>query len=161
MNRLVLFYSFEGNTGEAARRVAKLCKADLCEVRPVKDIPISGPGKFLEGGFKAMFGVGAGILPPEKDVTSYDEIIIGTPIWAGFPSPYVINALRDDEVKKKVIAVFTLSGSGNNHKCVKSLRKRFPNIRQEVSLFDRVGKKSADNKRKIEAFVKELYGSEK
>lgn len=158
MKRLVVYYSFEGNTKESAERIAKGLKADICRVIPVKDIPIAAPGKFLAGGFQAMIGRKAPIKPLSSDLNDYDEIIIGTPVWAGFCAPFINTIIKDESVRNKVTSVFTLSGSGNNSRCIKSLKKRLPNLKNCVSLIDRVGKGAADNKKKTEGFVAEIIG---
>ena len=160
MKRLVVYYSFEGNTKESAERIAKSLKADICRAIPVKDIPMSAPGKFLSGGFQAMIGRRAPILPLSFDLDGYDEIVIGTPVWAGFCAPFINTVLKDDSVRRKVTAVFTLSGSGNNTRCINSLKKKLPNLRHSVSLIDRVGKGAADNKRKTEEFIADIIGDE-
>ena len=158
MKRLVVYYSFEGNTKESAERIAKGLKADICRVIPVRDIPITAPGKFLSGGFQAMIGRKAPIRPLDSDLNDYDEIIVGTPVWAGFCAPFINTVIKDDSVRSKVTSVFTLSGSGNNSQCINSLRKKLPNLKKCVSLIDRVGKGAADNKKKTEGFVADILG---
>ena len=153
MSRAVVYYSFEGNTREAAQKIASLTGADLIEIKPVKEISEFGPRKMMEGGGKAIFGFGSAILPLDKDLSSYDEIMIGTPIWAGRCAPYIKTLLKDESIRSKVTGVFTLSGSGNNRQCIKYFRKKLPNLKYDVSLHDRVGKKAGANDEAIGTFV--------
>ena len=153
MVRAVVYYSFEGNTREAAQKISSIIGADLIEIKPVKEISDCGPRKMMEGGGKAIFGFGSAILPVEKDLSLYDEIIIGTPIWAGRCSPYINTLLKDEVIRSKVTGVFTLSASGNNRSCIKSFRKKLPNLKYDISLRDRVGKKAGANDGAIELFV--------
>ena len=153
MSRAVVYYSFEGNTREAARKIASLIGADIIEVKPVKEISEWGPRKMMEGGGKAIFGFGSAILPLDKDLTQYEEILIGTPIWAGRCAPYINTLLKNEAIRAKVTGVFTLSGSGNNRQCIKNFRKKLPNLKYDVSLRDRVGKKAGANDGAIELFV--------
>ena len=48
--RLVVFYSFEGNTSFAAKTLAKLIGAEVERVIPLKQPPKNGFGKFFWGG---------------------------------------------------------------------------------------------------------------
>lgn len=153
MKRAIIYYSFEGNTKEAAIRIGKLIGADLIEVKPVKDIPESGPGKILTGGGKALFGLAAKIYPVEEDLSKYDEFILGTPVWAGRCAPYLITLIKKNEdLRNKITGVFTLSGSGNNKSCLRQLKKRLPNLKNDISLVDRVERDAESYDRSITIF---------
>ena len=156
MRRAIVFYSFEGNTREAAEKIAGILEADLVEIKPVKEIPEFGPAKMMAGGGKALFGFESAVLPVETDLSTYDELILGTPVWAGRPNPYLMNFFKPTQFKEKVTAAFTLSASGNNKSCVKTLRKKFPNIRYDVSLSDRVGKGADNNEDRIGRFTRDI-----
>ena len=153
MKRAIVFYSFEGNTREVAEKIASIIEADLIEIKPVKDIPESGPGKFMAGGGKALFGFGSAILPLDRDFSSYDELILGTPVWAGRAAPYLMTLLKNEEIRSKFTGVFTLSGSGNNKSCLKQLRKKLPNLRFDVSITDRVGRSEEESDKAIALFA--------
>ena len=153
MKRAIIFYSFEGNTREAAEKISKIIGADLIEIKPVNDIPESGPGKFMAGGGKALFGFGSAFYPVEDDLDSYDEFILGTPVWAGRAAPYLMAFLKNEAVRGKFTGVFTLSGSGNNKSCIKQLKKKLPNLRYDVSLCDRVGRDEEETNKAIEFFA--------
>ena len=156
MRRAIVFYSFEGNTREAAEKIAGILEADLVEIKPIKEIPEFGPAKMMAGGGKALFGFGSAVHPVEQDLSSYDELILGTPVWAGRPSPYLMNFFKPSQLKEKVTAAFTLSASGNNNSCVRTLKKKFPNIRFDVSLYDRVGKDPGNNEGRIGRFTRDI-----
>ena len=156
MKRIVVYYSFEGNTKEAAERIARNLKADIKRAIPVKDIPMEAPAKFITGGFMALTGRKAPIVPIDADLASYDEIIIGSPVWAGHCVPYINTVLKDEDVRKKVVGLFVLSGSGSADKCIESLKKKLPNLKHVVSLSDRVGKGAAMNKKKEDGLCEEI-----
>ena len=47
MKKLVIFYSFEGNTKYIAENIAEAVDADILELKPVKDIKSNGFMKYL------------------------------------------------------------------------------------------------------------------
>ena len=85
---------------------------------------------------EATFGV-APKLKEYSDLSSYDEIILGFPIWAGKNASPINTVLKDMSVRGKVTSVFTLSGGGDNDKCIAVLRKNFPRLETLLHSADR------------------------
>lgn len=56
MKKLVVFYSFEGNTKFLAEAIAKGIKADILELKPEKDLKTKGFFKYPLGGVQVVFG---------------------------------------------------------------------------------------------------------
>lgn len=157
MKTLVVYYSLEGNTKEAAEKIAKDISADILELKPVKDVPKEGGKKFLFGGIKAVFGTGTKLQKIESNPLDYDRIILGTPVWAGKPAPAIKTFLKKYEVKDKVTSLFTLSGSGNDKGCVANLKKKLPQMKHTVTLFDRNNtEQAAGNEEKLNTFIEAL-----
>ncbi|BBL69304.1 flavodoxin family protein [Methanoculleus chikugoensis] len=53
-----------------------------------------------------MRGARATIEPAVIDVSAYDTVVVGTPVWAGSPTPAInaaVNALRGIEGKSAVV----------------------------------------------------------
>jgi len=154
MKLLVVYYSHDGNTKAYAERIAAEKGADIMELRPVKDIPDAMGKKMMQGGFLATFGLGTRLHSTGVSPLIYDEIILGTPIWAGKPCAAVNEFIKSFEVNEKVTSVFTLSGGGDNDKCMKVLKKKFPNLRNSVALADRVNTEMyPQNEEKIKSFI--------
>jgi flavodoxin len=85
MSVCIVYHSETGNTKKIAEAVAKATGATLV---PVRDL--AGYNKitmYLIGGRKAMAGEKADIQPAKIDVSSYDLIIVGSPVWAWKPTP--------------------------------------------------------------------------
>ncbi len=156
MKRIVIYYSLEGNTAAAARTISRKLCADRMRLRPVKETPRRGVAKFMIGGFEALFAKKPKLRPFGTDVTKYDEIILGMPVWAGRPAPVVNTLIEDYDVADKITSVFTFSGSGNNKGCLDALKKKLPGIRHTVSLYDRNSDAAAENGEKIERFTDEI-----
>lgn len=157
MKDLVVFYSLEGNTKQAAERIADKLNADLLQLDTVKEIPKSNM-KYLIGGMQAVFGVCAKIKPIEINPEEYDRIILGTPVWADKAAPAINSFLKQFHVKDKIIALFTCSGAGDNEKCVLNLKKKLDNLKTTVSLADKKIPGASENDRRINDFTEELIG---
>jgi flavodoxin len=155
MKDLVVYYSLEGNTKEAAERIAEKLNADLLQLKTIKEIP-KGKMKFFIGGMQAAFGVCARLETPAFNPEQYDRIILGTPVWAGKATPAINAFLKQYGVKDKVTTLFTLSGGGDNDNCVKDLKKRLSNLKTIVALADRRNPTASENERKLNDFVEEL-----
>ena len=80
MKRLVVYYSLSGNTEEAAKKIAEKSGADLLKLQTKKNMPKSFAAQIFVGGGQVMLNHIPELLPYEKDVDAYDEIILGSPI---------------------------------------------------------------------------------
>lgn len=155
MKTIVIFYSLDGGTKNAADLIAKELDADILQLDTIKSLP-DGKMKFFTGGSQVCLG----ICPKLKDYSfspdEYDRIILGTPIWAGKYAPAIRTLLKRLKAKEKVTAVFTSSGSGNNEGCIKALKKKLPGITHTVSLVDKTCPGAEKNSDKLQAFINEL-----
>lgn len=158
MKTLIVYYSLENSTLKAAEKIAEGIGADLCRIIPVEDVPAKGGKKFLHGGYLATFEKTAPIRPVKEDLSSYDRIIIGTPVWAGKSTPYICTFIEENKaIADKITALFTLSGSGKDDKCVAQLKKKAPGITTVATLYDmKYEKYAADNEERINSFIESL-----
>lgn len=156
MKTIVIFYSLEGNTKEAAEQIAQKMDSAILELKPEKEIPGSGALKFMKGGMQALFGNCPKLKPLDFDKDAYDQIILGTPIWAGECAPAIRSFLKQYPVSDKVKAVFTTSGGGDNDKCIAWIKKKLPNLKETVALADRNNPISEKNQEKIDEFVEKI-----
>jgi flavodoxin len=109
MSVCIVYHSETGNTKKVAEYVAKATSATLI---PVRDC--AGYNKitmYLFGIPRARAGDKAAIEPPMIDISAFDLVIIGSPVWAWTPTPAAnaaIAALSGCEGKKGM--VFATSG---------------------------------------------------
>lgn len=155
MKDLVVYYSLEGNTQQAAEKIARKLHADVLKLNTVHDIPKSNL-KYLIGGMQATFGLCVKIKSLDLNPEHYDRIILGTPVWANKAAPAVKSFLKKYHVKDKVIALFTCSGGGDNDKCVLNLRKKLGNLKTIAAFADEKNPIASENDRKLNAFMEEL-----
>ena len=156
MKRLVVYYSLTGNTEEAAETIAKALDADLLKLETVKDMPKSFAARMLVGGGQVAFNRIPELKPIDVDIDSYDEIILGSPIWNSKGVPAVNAFLKDEKAAAKVTSLFFLSGGGKVEKGLAAITKLLPNLKNTASLLDRKHEDSKDNDAKIEEFIKTI-----
>ncbi len=126
MKKLFLYYSNTGN-GDVVAEVFKKKGYDIRKFDTVKKLPKSFFWAMMVGGFQAGAKKKAKLLPFDQDISSYEEVVIGSPIWNGTFTP-ALNGLLDvlDLSTSKLSFVF-YSGSGEGKKAVERLQKEFPN----------------------------------
>lgn len=109
MSVCIVYHSETGNTRKVAEEVAAATGADLVEVKDLANY--SRAGMYLKGAPRARRGERALIAPSAIDVSRYDAIAVGTPVWAFRPTPAVnaaVDALQGCEGKPGI--AFCTSG---------------------------------------------------
>lgn len=104
MKTVIIYHSFSGVTRTIAEHLREAGGGDLLEVRPLQ--PYSKLTAYTLGGFRARGGKADMVEPAPIDVSAYDMIVIGTPVWAGRPTPVIngaVAALTGAEGKRAVI----------------------------------------------------------
>ncbi len=156
MKRIVVYYSLSGNTEEAAEKIAEALGADLLRLETEKNMPKSYAAQLIVGGGQVVFNHIPRLKPLDKDVSAYDEIILGSPIWNSKGVPAVNAFLKDKAAAEKVTSLFFLSAGGDTEKGLEAITKQLPNLRDSVSLLDRKSKGSDENDAKIAVFADKI-----
>jgi flavodoxin len=111
MKALVVFYSRTGNTREVAQAIAKEMPCDIEEIYDTQKR--SGVIGWIKSGYQANRHKLTVLKEIKHDPAEYDLVIIGTPIWAGFPAVPISTYLVENKDKFKEVAFFgTYGGSG-------------------------------------------------
>jgi len=112
MNCAIIFYSFSGNTKKVAGLLEE-CLKGKGEVTTIELKDLHEDGKFLNQCKKAFRKERTVIQDVNYDLSAYDLICIGTPVWAFAPVP-AINTYFDKAsgITGKEIIIFTTHGSG-------------------------------------------------
>lgn len=156
MKRLIVYYSLSGNTEEAVKIIADKLGCDIVKVDTVKAMPKSFAARILVGGGQVAMNKIPEIKPVDADISAYDEIFIGTPIWNSKGVPAINAFLKDASACAKVTGLIITSGGGNIDKCVKALEDKIPNVKYKVSLLDKKHKDYGLNGEKISKFIEEV-----
>ena len=112
MKAMILYYSRSGKTRKLAQRIQADLNADILEIVP--EVPY---GNYLQALIRAIKQRRANIMPkcvtPIPDLSGYDVVLIGYPIWMSDPPTFESDFLRKcDFTGKKVIPFATFGGSG-------------------------------------------------
>lgn len=109
MATAIFYYSLGGKTKAYAEKLAAETGAELFEIREVRKrngFTAFFPGVFQAGGFKHT-----PIIPPDADLSAFDEIVLMAPIWAGHPAP-AVNSMIDLLPEGKPVSLICTSGRG-------------------------------------------------
>lgn len=124
---LVLYYSQTNNTKLVADEIANMLNADVEQIEAVNPYD----GDFMETIQRCMQereeGVIPDIQPIKSDLSQYDVIFIGYPVWFGTYAPPVITFLKDVDLSGKKIVPFCTFGSGGLESSVADLKAAQPN----------------------------------
>jgi flavodoxin len=107
MKTLVVYYSRTGHNKTLGEAIAKMLSADIDEIIDKKKR--AGRLNWLRAGRDSLSEQETDIQF-EKKPGDYDLIIIGSPIWAGRPTPAIRSYLGQNDLKGKKVAFFVCSG---------------------------------------------------
>ena len=79
-NTLVVYYSLTGHTRQIAEAIAAALDADLEAIEDTfnRDTVLGRPRSAIEG----LLGLSSSISPPKHDLSEYDLVVVGTPVWS-------------------------------------------------------------------------------
>ncbi|HWQ21206.1 MAG TPA: hypothetical protein VN478_00590 [Clostridia bacterium] len=103
---LVVYYSSAGHTRTIAEQVAKAAQADLEELRPAGEPSGMGTRHYLWTLRVLLLSQRPLLLPPEHDASTYDLIILGSPVLLGTFSPALRSYIRTAPLARKPVALF-------------------------------------------------------
>lgn len=115
MKKLIIFYSYTGNTRKVAKYMAEKIGADIEEIKT--DISYSSDyDKVVED---AKAEIREKRTPKIKDIAvnldNYDTIILGTPVWWYSMAPAMRSFLSQHNLKGKKIYMFATNGGWLGH----------------------------------------------
>ncbi len=161
MKTAIVYYSLSENTKYVADVIASCGdnSCDMIRLKPKKAYPDKGFKKFFWGGKSAVMGDMPELESYSFDADLYDQIIFGTPVWAGtFTPPLRTFISENPKVKQKKIAVFMCMSGAGAEKALAKLKEYLgvPSFVAELVLIDPKDKKNENNMNKINAFCKML-----
>lgn len=124
MKDLFIYYSLTGS----GDKVAEELKKQGYEIRKVKSkvkYPKSLFPLMMKGGHRALTEKKDELEDFDTDISKYDKIIIGSPVWDDRLAP-ATNALLDKlDLKGKNLSFILYSGSGQAQKATEKIKELF------------------------------------
>jgi flavodoxin len=117
MKTLIVYYSRTGVTKKVAEILQQKLNCDHEEITDTKNR--QGPIGYMLSGREAMKKITPSIQPLAKNVTDYDLVIIGTPVWAFTMSSPIRTFLTEQKDKIKKAAFFVTEGGSGHEKTFK------------------------------------------
>ncbi|MEI6132573.1 MAG: flavodoxin [Bacillota bacterium] len=109
-NSVIVYYSWVGNTKLAAEEIQKSTGLELFRIEEKKERNF---GSIMGPAFAAFFGFKSGIKPIDFSFQKYENVFIGTPVWAGKITPAINSFLSKYSLKGKNIYIFITKADEN------------------------------------------------
>lgn len=110
--QIVVFYSWSGNTRRIAELIAAQTGADLLELEPQTPYPSNYRAVVEQGKDEVQRGYRPALKPYDCNLTEYDTVYIGTPIWCGTMAPPLASFLSENSFEGKTVLPFCTHGGG-------------------------------------------------
>lgn len=125
MKALIVYYSLEGNTEYVVNRLKELTDADTLRLTPKKAYHDKGFRKFFWGGKSAVMGDAPALEVYDTDLSAYDRIVFGFPVWAFTFAPPLRTFIVDNAtaLAGKTFAAFACQGGTGAEKAFVKLAK--------------------------------------
>ncbi|MBR0081969.1 MAG: hypothetical protein IJP98_04430 [Clostridia bacterium] len=124
MSRIFVYYSDTGN-GDAVASYLKDKGFAVRKVIPKKPLAKSFFWKILQGGFLAGIGAKSPLNGFDPDVSAFDEVVIGSPIWNGRLACPINTVLEQTDLSEKKLTFLLYSGSGAAPQAESKIQSQF------------------------------------
>ena len=125
MKKLFLYYSLTGN-GDLVADHLLIHGYEIRKVIEKHKMPKSFFWRVLTGGFRAGVNAKAKLIGYNPDVSEYDEIVIGSPVWNSKFPPVLNSVLAETDFTGKKLTFLFYSGSGDSPKAAIKAKKLYP-----------------------------------
>ena len=160
MKTLIVYYSLEGNTKYTAEKIAERTGAELLRLEAEKAYPAGKVTKYFWCGKSAVMGKTPKLKPYTVNLSEYDMIVFGTPVWASTYTPPLRSFIKEhkEELIHKKIAFFACSAGGSAEKCFANLKEELgcKEVTATLRLTDPAWKQTDRNHIEIENFCQKI-----
>lgn len=124
MKKLLVYYSYEGNTETLAQFIKENIDCDILKLEPIKEKKSEGLFRFVWGGYQVYMNKTPKLKEYKIDLSKYTDIIIGTPCWFGTYAPPINTFIKENKLINKNIYIYVCNG-GN-------MRNTWDNFEKEL-----------------------------
>jgi len=153
---LIVFYSNTGNTSKLAKIIGDKLDGETLEIKDQRNR--NGLIGFLRAGFDAVTSNVTIIENFNLELSEYDLVIIGTPIWAGRLTPAIRTFLIGNSEVLPEVAFFTTHAGGGSSKALLQLEElagKEPLACLSIEK-SKLKEDSSDSEQEIDKYVKTL-----
>lgn len=104
--KLVVYYSYTGHTKMIAQRIQEKLGCDILEIKPVTPYSTDYQTVVDQEQNNESSHKTPKIQKIERDLTKYEEIIIGSPVWWYTIAPVIRTFLKENDLSGKTIKPF-------------------------------------------------------
>lgn len=115
MKNIVIYYSYGGNTRRIAQMIQQELGADAIEIETVKPYTGSYNDVVDQGQREVNSGFMPKIKPLNVDLSKYDNVILGTPVWWYTFAPAMKTFLTQTDLSGRNIYPFATNGGWIGH----------------------------------------------
>lgn len=158
MNKLIVYFSYTGNTRMIANKIKDKLNCDIFEIKTV--VPYSNDYDTVVN--DEQNSEASNHLPEIQemniDLSKYDEIILGTPVWWYRPVPAIRTFLTQNDLSGKRIIPFATNAGwlGRTFKEIKLLCPNSEVINEMNIVFKSYSDKLVTDEREIERWIKSI-----
>ena len=158
MNKLIVYFSYTNNTRMIANRIKEKLECDILEVKTV--MPYSQDYETVVN--DEQNSEASNHLPEiqkiDVDLSKYDEMIIGTPVWWYRPVPAIRTFLSQNNLSGKVIKPYA-TNAGWLGKTFQEIKMLCPNSEVEEGMnivFESYSDKLVTKEQELEVWINQL-----
>ena len=122
MKSIVIYYSWSGKTVIVAEQIATYFKADTCRIEDINKP--SALSTYFLGSFAALRSKSFPIKPLPISISPYERVIIGSPVWAGNPTPQINELFKHIDLSGKQCIAFVTTAGTEGLAALNSLSKK-------------------------------------
>lgn len=128
VSKLLIYYSYTGN-GDIVANYFKDKNIDIRRVESKYKLSKALFFAMMQGGFAAFINKKPKLINYDNDISKYDEVLIGSPIWNGRLAPVTNSILKYTNLENKKLTFILYSGSGNGKKAESKINKYYTNAK--------------------------------
>lgn len=123
--KLILYFSYTGNTKYIAEFLHEKIEADICEIKLEQPYSENYDVVVEQGKQEVKENYLPTMKPLDFDLNQYDTIILGTPVWWYTFAPAIHTVLKQYDFTNKTIFPFITNGGWIGH-TIKDIEKSCP-----------------------------------
>lgn len=155
-SNLVVYYSQTGNTSKVAEAFAQCMNAELLALECETPYPDTFEATIEESRDEVANATGRALTNGSLDLSKYDTICIGYPVWYGTYAPPVVTLSRENGLfAGKTVVLFCTYGSGGRRSSEAAFRSLCPEA-DVLASFGIAGRRVEAAAAEVEAFVASL-----